>query len=166
MNNLKASLLILVLLIMSLGFTSLTNVENNETIKIEHLIPDSSNWVAPASANDMINPLEVNDETIAEGLIVYKRNCRSCHGRKGDGQGVEAAELMTPTTDFTITSFNDQSDGSMYWKIAEGKDEMEAFKDILDEDEIWAVVVYIKTFSQPATECIVSAKSELFTSQI
>ncbi len=149
MNILKTSMLISVLLVVSLGFMSLTNVGNNKTMKMEQLVPDSTGWVAPASANVMVNPLEVNDETIAEGMIVYKRNCRSCHGRKGDGQGVEAAELMTPATDFTITSFNDQSDGSMYWKIAEGKDEMEAFKGVLDEDEIWAVVVYIKTFSQP-----------------
>lgn len=152
MNNLKTSLLISVLLVISLSFMALTKPGNNENLSLEQLVPDSTNWVAPASAEDLVNPNEVNDEIIAEGLIVYKRNCRSCHGRKGDGQGMEAAELMTPATDFTNVSFVDQSDGSMYWKIAEGRDEMEAFKSVLDEDEIWAVVVYIKTFSQPTEE--------------
>lgn len=152
MNNLKVSFLIAVLLVMSLSFMSLTGPENRGNQKMEQPVPDSTGWDAPASANDMVNPIEVNDETIAEGLIVYKRNCRSCHGRKGDGQGVQAAELTTPATDFTNISFVDQSDGSIFWKIAEGRDEMEAFKGQLDDDEIWAVVVYIKTLSQPAEE--------------
>lgn len=152
MNNLKTSLLISVLLVISLSFMALTKPGNNENLKMEQLVPDSTGWVAPASADDLVNPNEVNDEIIAEGLIVYKRNCRSCHGRKGDGHGVEAAELMTPATDFTNVSFLDQSDGSMYWKIVEGRNEMETFKGQLDDDEIWAVVVYIKTFSQPTEE--------------
>ncbi len=118
---------------------------------------DTSKWMAPAEADNLINPVEVNEETLAEGKMIYRVNCRSCHGRLGDGQGVEAADLNTKVNDFTIPDFLKQTDGSIFWKIAEGrimkeknslgKDDMEAFKDDLEEEEIWLLVNYIKTFS-------------------
>jgi mono/diheme cytochrome c family protein len=152
MNTLKTSLLIVVLLIISLSFTSLKGPANNEILTLEQPVPDSSNWIAPASADELINPIEVSEESIAQGSAIYKRNCRSCHGRNGDGQGVEAAELSTPATDFTNPSFIDQTDGSMYWKISEGRNDMEAFKNVIEEDEVWNVVIYIKTLAEVKEE--------------
>ena len=118
---------------------------------------DTSKWMAPAEADNLINPVEVNEETLAEGKMIYRVNCRSCHGRLGDGQGVEAADLNTKVNDFTISEFLKQTDGAIFWKISEGrimkeknaqgKDDMEAFKDDLEEEEIWLLVNYIKTFS-------------------
>ena len=119
---------------------------------------DTSKWMAPAEADNLINPVEVNEETLAEGKMIYRVNCRSCHGRLGDGQGVEAADLNTKVNDFTNSDFLKQTDGSIFWKIAEGrimkeknsfgKDDMEAFKDDLEEEEIWLLVNYIKAFSK------------------
>lgn len=119
---------------------------------------DILKWIAPVEADELKNPIEVNDETLSDGSTIYKINCRSCHGRKGDGQGVEAADLSTIVTDFTNSDFLNQSDGAIFWKIAEGRikeeknaqggDDMEAFKDDLDEEEIWLLVNYIKTFSK------------------
>ena len=119
---------------------------------------DTSKWMAPAEADNLINPVEVNEETLAEGKMIYRVNCRSCHGRLGDGQGVEAADLTTKVNDFTISDFLNQTDGSRFWKISEGrimeeknaqgKDDMEAFKDDLEEEEIWLLVNYIKSFSK------------------
>lgn len=110
-------------------------------------LQDSDKWIAPESANEMINPLESNETNIEKAVSIYKRLCRSCHGKLGDGQGVEADILETVATDFTNPSFVKQTDGSMYWKIAEGRNEMESFKEKLSEEEIWQLVLYIKTFS-------------------
>ena len=100
----------------------------------------------------LINTYETNDENIVKGLPIYKKLCRSCHGRNGDGQGVEAEDLETVTTDFTNSSFVEQTDGSMFWKISEGRDDMESFKERLDEEEIWLVILYIKSFSVVSKE--------------
>lgn len=152
MNSRKTSLLILSFLVISLIFMSLKKPENTEILQIEPLGIDTSLWIAPASANKLINPVEMNDEAVANGLLVYKKNCRSCHGRNGDGQGVEADDLTIPATDFTNPSFVKQTDGSMFWKISEGRNDMEPFKKQLDEEEIWQAVIYIKTFSQVSEE--------------
>ena len=113
---------------------------------------DTSKWEAPASANSLVNPIPVNDETLAEGALVYKKTCRSCHGRNGDGKGVEAADLSTIVTDFTNPEVFEQSAGSLFWKTVEGRNDMKPLKEELSEEEIWMVINYIITFSQPSEE--------------
>lgn len=144
----KTFLLISISVVLFLSFISLKiPPQNNELLKFEHIQQDTVKWVAPVSADDLMNPFKSNDENIAEGLLIYRKHCRRCHGRKGDGDGVEAADLSTVTTDFTIPSFIEQTDGSMFWKISEGRYDMESFNKKLDEEEIWLVVLYIKTLS-------------------
>lgn len=167
MKYLKKIMLLLALVVACLGFKpAKNNLPDFKNIENENLLlksfdanqqeKDITKWVAPQEADKLKNPIEVNDETLADGSTIYKINCRSCHGRKGDGQGVEAADLSTIVTDFTNSDFLNQSDGAIFWKIAEGRikeeknaqgsDDMEAFKDDLDEEEIWLLVNYIKTF--------------------
>ena len=43
-------------------------------------------------------------DEVARGRVVYLRDCASCHGVKGDGQGPVAAELKTPPTDLRVLS--------------------------------------------------------------
>ncbi len=152
MKNLKPFLLISVSLVLSLSFISLKIPKNNEILKMEKMQQDTVKWAAPDSANDLINTYKLNDENIAEGLLIYRKHCRSCHGRHGDGQGVEAADLSTVTTDFTKSSFVEQTDGSMFWKISEGRNDMKPYNKKLDEEEIWLVVLYIKTLSAVSEE--------------
>ncbi len=148
MKKLRTFLLISVSLFLTMSFMSLKIPRNKNFVKMEKIAQDSLKWVAPESANNLINPYALNDENIAEGLVLYKKLCRSCHGRNGDGQGVEAEDLETITTDFTNSLFLEQTDGSMFWKISEGKNDMESFKKRLDEEEIWLVILYIKSFSE------------------
>lgn len=155
MKPIKRIMLLLVLVGVCLGFKPM---KSTEYILYNHIYQekDASKWLVPASADSLINPGEIDEETLAEGMLIYKRNCRSCHGRKGNGKGVEAADLSTVVTDFTKPDFLKQSDGAIFWKIAEGremekkegqkKNDMEGFKKDLDEEEIWLLVNYIKTF--------------------
>lgn len=124
------------------------NIDNKDSILKSNLsLQDTIKWVAPPSADALINPVESNEESISKGKKIYKSNCRSCHGKTGQGKGAAAEDIETRITDFTDSSFTEQSDGSMFWKIKEGKDEMDSFKDVLTDKEIWLSVNYIKTFS-------------------
>lgn len=155
MKPIKKLMLLLAFVVVSLGTKSM---KSSEHILFNHSYQEkeTSQWLAPTSADSLINPGEIDEETLAEGMLIYKRNCRSCHGRKGDGKGVEAADLSTVVNDFTRPDFLKQSDGAIFWKIAEGremekkegqkKNDMEGFKKDLDEEEIWLLVNYIKTF--------------------
>ena len=158
MKNLKSIMLVLVAALVYLSFNSRHEASSSILKRITpnsiYSTPnwklmqdlDTTEWVAPSSANDMINPIEANEKSIEEGSLVYRRTCRSCHGRNGDGNGVEAANLSTPVPDFSDPAHWEQSDGSLFWKISEGRNDMLPLKDELSEADIWNVINYIKTF--------------------
>jgi mono/diheme cytochrome c family protein len=108
---------------------------------------DTIIWVAPDSVNNLVNPTESDEESLLDGKMIYNKNCRSCHGKLGDGTGSGGKELETKPTDFTNPEFLDQTDGSMFWKTSEGRDDMKTFKEKLSEEDIWLVVNYIKKFA-------------------
>ncbi len=111
------------------------------------LAMDTAVWVAPDSVNNIVNPMETDEESLLDGKMIYRKHCRSCHGKLGDGKGTGGKELETKPTDFTNPDYLNQTDGSMFWKISEGRDEMKSYKAKLDEEDIWLVVNYVKTFA-------------------
>ena len=152
MKTLKNIFLFSLVLIISISFMSLKPKYNSITRDVTIILQDTTKWVAPASANDVTNPYEVNDDNIAEGKLVYRKNCRSCHGRTGDGNGVEAADLTPPPTNFNDSCYVKQTDGAKFWKISNGRNDMKAYDKILEDEDIWNVIMYIKTFSNVSND--------------
>lgn len=138
----------LLIITVTLILISTIRYDDNFTSIHPQIGSDTTIWIAPDSVNSFVNPFEVDEEYLVEGEMIYKKNCRSCHGRLGDGKGAGAADLSTIPTNFTVPEFLEQSDGSIFWKIFEGKDDMESYKKKLSEDDIWLTVTYIKTFAQ------------------
>ena len=102
-------------------------------------------WNAPASADAKKNPLTSDVLCIATAKTLYVAQCQSCHGKKGKGDGPSAAPLGMPAGNFTTAATQAQSDGALYWKIAEGRKPMPSFKKKLTETQIWQTVVYMRT---------------------
>lgn len=105
-------------------------------------------WKAPASADAKKNPLTADAATIAAGKAVYAKECQSCHGKKGKGDGPSAKDLDIPAGDFTKAIMQNQSDGALFWKTSEGRKPMPSFKKKLTEDKIWQAVIYMRTLKQ------------------
>ena len=110
-------------------------------------------WNVPAVAKKMRNPVPATESAIDEGMFVYSKNCKSCHGENGDGKGDCAPELSVMPSDFTnAAEISRLSDGELFWKITHGHKPMPAFEDRLNDTERWQVVDYIRTFAnQPTT---------------
>lgn len=110
-------------------------------------LQDDEKWVAPAAAAKVANPTDASnaDGQIA-GKTLYMKHCKSCHGKTGLGDGPKAEELDTPSGDFTAADFQGQSDGSIFFKIKEGREDMPSFKKkITDDEDIWLVVNFVRT---------------------
>ncbi|MBN8836165.1 MAG: c-type cytochrome [Sphingobacteriia bacterium] len=105
-------------------------------------------WKAPASADAKKNPLANDAGTIAAGKTVYVKECQSCHGKTGKGDGPSAKDLDIPAGNFTLAATQGQSDGALFWKISEGRKPMPSFKKKLNETQIWQSVVYMRTLKK------------------
>jgi len=103
-----------------------------------------SGWQAPPEADKLVNPLKGDAKSIEKGKEIYQRLCASCHGQTGKGD-VPAMQALNPKpSDLTSSAVQQQTDGAIFWKISEGRGLMAAYKNILSEEERWALVNYIR----------------------
>ena len=106
-------------------------------------------WPVPDNYKNMKNPVASDATSIAEGKTLYATHCKSCHGAKGLGDGNKAAQLKTEPGNFSTADFQSQTDGALFYKTSEGRDDMPNFKKkIPDADERWAIVNYMRTFKK------------------
>lgn len=104
-------------------------------------------WPVPEKYEKMKNPVKADGESLSIGKSLYNKHCKSCHGKEGLGDGSKAAQLDTSCGDFTSKEFTSQSDGAIFYKTIEGRDDMPGFKKkIPDAEDVWSVVNYIRTF--------------------
>ena len=104
-------------------------------------------WPVPDKYKNMPNPVKSDATSLATGKELYTQHCKSCHGTKGKGDGPKAAQVYTESGDFTIAAFKSQTDGALFYKTFEGRKDMPSFKKkIADQNDIWAVVNYMRTF--------------------
>lgn len=103
-------------------------------------------WVVPDASKKMKNPVKNDAENITLGKNLYAKHCRSCHGKTGEGDGNKAAELKTHPGDFTSAEFQAQTDGAIFYKTTEGRDDMPEFKKkIASDEDRWILVHYMRT---------------------
>lgn len=106
-------------------------------------------WVVPDKYKKMKNPVKSDAESISAGKALYAKHCKSCHGSKGLGDGTKAAQLKTKCGDFSTADFQAQSDGALFYKTNEGRDDMPSFKKkIPDETDVWSIVNYMRTLKK------------------
>jgi mono/diheme cytochrome c family protein len=103
-------------------------------------------WDVPAKYKAMKNKKKGDQASIKLGKNLFTKDCKSCHGATGKGDGPRAASLKTKMPDLTSKEFKNFSDGEKYYMSIIGRGEMPNFeKKIPDEDERWAIVSYLDT---------------------
>lgn len=109
---------------------------------------------APKTLLPLKNPVEPTRENIEEGenLYHYKASptkCKVCHGPYGNGMGMMAAGEGPMPTNFTCKETMDQiTDGQMFWVIKNGTpdSDMPPYQLFLSDEQIWKIILYIRTF--------------------
>lgn len=107
-------------------------------------------WSAPRNVDDVKNPVASSGPVLAEAKVLYATNCGPCHGEKGRGDGPAAQALSPKPADHTSSLVQNESDGSLFWKLSEGRNPMPGYKKIFTEQQRWELICYIRSLGKPA----------------
>ena len=124
------------------GCTDLVGVEVQRRVEL------SGEWVIDGF---------IPEETLAAGKRVYLRNCQTCHGEKGDGNGPSGKFLSPRPRNFQKAKFKfagveDRGlphDDELVRIITGGLEGSAMRAWDLPEKQVREVIQYIKTFSEP-----------------
>jgi mono/diheme cytochrome c family protein len=111
-------------------------------------IAQSGEWIAPKSADKVINPIKGISDGTKAGKKLYVKYCVICHGAKGKGDGIAGAALNPKPANFIKEKFQNQTDGAIHWKLNEGRAPMASYKTIFNDEQRWQLVNYMRTFKK------------------
>lgn len=141
-------------------YTTNPNFEDNMTLRTpaEGVIPRGyTPFPYEKTEEDMIrageelsNPYEATKENLERGALVFDRNCKMCHGLKGDGQGHLFTSKRYPYPPATLINEKMQTkpEGEMFHQITMGYGIMGAQSSILRPQDRWKVILYVKNVLQ------------------
>jgi mono/diheme cytochrome c family protein len=108
-----------------------------------------SEWTIPDEAPGLVSPLEVTSDVVKKGAEIFNARCRKCHGAAGRGNG-PYSDPEHPAADLTRPEVGNTPDGVLFYKIWNGRRPMPAFKVVLEREDVWKAVAFVKTLSQGA----------------
>jgi mono/diheme cytochrome c family protein len=96
-----------------------------------------------AKFKGMKNP-QSGAPSVAAGKKSAETNCVTCHGASGKGDGVAAAALTPKPADWTSAKVKNDSDGTLFCKVSNGRGPMPPWKHLPDKER-WDLVNYIRS---------------------
>ncbi|MQA90462.1 MAG: c-type cytochrome [Gemmatimonas sp.] len=111
----------------------------------------------PIVLDRLENPLRHEgdlNEHLAVGRRTYYQNCVACHGDALDGNGHFADAFSPRPLEFGTSTIAQLTESFVFWRIAKGgvglpregapwNSAMPAWEDVLTEDEIWSVSIFL-----------------------
>jgi len=135
----RISALIVILALAGCKAGTPSNAEKSVMKEIKHEMTVGGKGVA--------NPVPYTPEAAKEGGEHFQHHCQICHGLDGQATGVPfATKMAPPVPDLTNKDVQDYADGQLKWIIENGigPSGMPGWKGILEDDEMWKIVHYIR----------------------
>lgn len=85
--------------------------------------------------------LSTSPEVIDEGSELFATNCSPCHGTDGAGEQLGSADFTN------IREMSGLAPRDLYLTITQGRGSMPAWQSLLSQDERWALIDYLRTFT-------------------
>jgi mono/diheme cytochrome c family protein len=109
----------------------------------------AAKFAIPADAAKVTNPVKPTAASTAQAKKTYGYDCAMCHGSDGDGKGDLAVDMKLKLLDYRDpVALKDKSDGELFYIIKNGMGDMPSEGDRAKTDEIWNLVIYIRSFAK------------------
>jgi mono/diheme cytochrome c family protein len=105
-------------------------------------------WTAPAAEARKKNPVSVTESSLAAGQKIYLKRCLACHGKTGNGDGPDAADLGIDPAKLSDPAIRAETDGELFWKITVGKKPMPNYGTRLSPADRWNVINYLRSLAK------------------
>lgn len=94
----------------------------------------------------LTNPFEASATNMEQGKKIYTVYCSSCHGEKGDGQGhlYTSKKYPYPPASLLSDKVRNNPEGEIYHVISVGFGVMGEHGSMLQPDDRWKAVLYIR----------------------
>ena len=103
----------------------------------------------PADAAKLTNPVKPTPASTAQAKKTYGYDCAMCHGSDGDGKGDLAVDMKAKLLDYRDpAALKDKTDGELFYIIKNGLGDMPSEGDRAKPDEIWNLVIYLRSFAK------------------
>jgi mono/diheme cytochrome c family protein len=89
------------------------------------------------------NPINLTDQVLSEGKVLYNQYCSACHGANGEGDG-KAGEVVGGVANLKGGAYIDLPEGHIFHVIMKGKGRMGAHGSQISQERIWKIVHYVK----------------------
>lgn len=92
---------------------------------------------------NLVNPLIANEANLALGKKKYDIFCSPCHGYMGEGDARLNKQFPNPPN-LHRKDAREWKDGHFYHVITMGQNTMPSYSKIIEPDERWAIVLYVR----------------------
>lgn len=81
------------------------------------------------------------------GRALFAKHCASCHGPDGQGDGSAGRDLDPPPGNLRDPEIAQRSDAKLFRQITRGRRPMPSFGRLLNEDDRWTLVAFVKSLA-------------------
>jgi len=130
---------------------------HRQDLPLERAYGDAAvSLVSRVLGGDASNPRANDPRALVAGRAAYTGSCGVCHGAKGDGRGVFGPATYPDSTDLTGDAAKRKTDAQLFWIIKNGLGftAMPAFGDAYTDEDIWALVGYVRALQRGAANAI------------
>jgi mono/diheme cytochrome c family protein len=124
-------------------------------VSINRWAPNANRMTPEGQA--LTNPYPVNEKSVATGEKMFNIYCVACHGVEGKGgapvmDNTSGKRYPVPAAMLSGSGSapSMRTDGYLYLTIRNGAAVMSGYGQALDDDEMWAIVSYIRTLDGAA----------------
>jgi len=95
----------------------------------------------------LVNPVPLNEKTMARGKHMFQNNCLVCHGPYGEGNGTVVPKYPMPPS-LQSEKVRNYKDGNIFYVITMGQNIMPSYKAQITPEDRWSIIHYIRAIQR------------------